>query len=265
MPQPFSHQKLVKRFSQISGIPIREFMPKVVPKRRDSSALGYYDAENHTIYPSNDKGIARHELRHTINNLANPKRRSQINTLSKLERCKLPRKTKKRILKKTYKKIVKGIKKEHTIYDEPIVKIPGEKTKYRLLAATKIPGLLELTATMGAGYLVGSKMLPIGYLVAKFINGMRRNKNVERVIKNHGEDGALLLWATFPAGEDTLKVAKWEKEMIQKGYLLPKSGMTKKGLQLWREKVSPQSIRTYLENAKRKQRKQLTKIYDYQQ
>lgn len=69
------------------------------------------------------------------------------------------------------------------------------------------------------------------------------------LIHRHGEDGAILVYADPPTtakGKITLRIAAWEKKMIQLGILEPNGGLTRKGLQYLRRKVQTQLIRERL-------------------
>ncbi|MFH1663313.1 MAG: hypothetical protein ABH986_00610 [archaeon] len=63
-----------------------------------------------------------------------------------------------------------------------------------------------------------------------------------QLIKSHGEDATLLLWASPPEKRTATQIPAWEKEMMQKGYLKPEGGMTKKGLQYFRRKLQTATV-----------------------
>jgi hypothetical protein len=77
-----------------------------------------------------------------------------------------------------------------------------------------------------------------------------RNIQFRRIVRRHGEDAALLLWAHPPLnkqGKITLKFNEWEKQMIKEGYLHPTGGLTNNGLVFMRSHVKPEEIRKMLE------------------
>jgi hypothetical protein len=69
-----------------------------------------------------------------------------------------------------------------------------------------------------------------------------RQTFVRRLISIHGIDGLLLLWIAPPKKIDALSIPLWRKIMVEKGYLAPKAGLTKKGLAYVRENLAASTI-----------------------
>lgn len=206
--RPIDHQRLFKRFSQITGIPVKSLRPHRSVYRPPWSR-GVYNADKHTFSSTRDKFVEQHEERHAIQNMAN---------------LRLHPKRKRMSIKDSQRISDAWIEPTNTDHLEKLLTWTLIRSRYR------------------------SFRDKINYIV--------RRTFVKGVIKHHGEDGLLLLWAAPPKKLDALYVRSWEKQMVNNGYLQPNGGFTRKGLQYWREHVQAQAIWQFLKKAEQEREKE---------
>jgi hypothetical protein len=75
------------------------------------------------------------------------------------------------------------------------------------------------------------------------------------IAKKHGEDGAILFWASPPRnkkGQISTNFWGWEKRMITLGYLRPSGGLTRAGIGFLRTQMTTHEIIIRLERAKKR-------------
>jgi len=240
------YKRLYKRFSEITGVPLRELYPEREAKPKKSLlAAGYYDRITHTI------GIKRfalwaieEELRHALQNLADQRQRKNFERFLK----KKPKKFREAL--RYFKDILRGLSKRRK-WLEPVVTGPKINVFLKAFAnlslIEKLAYLPALVTSLRAPYTAG----PIAAtIVVRYLMQVSRSLYVRGLIKKHGEDGLLLLWVAPPKKLDALYIKEWEREMVKKGYLKEKGGLTKSGLRYWREHLQPQSIWEFLAKAK---------------
>lgn len=216
----FDNIKLFKRFSQITGIPIRELYPATLLHSNyldRVGANGMYVIPLHTIIvnPGKLTKMHWHEHRHGLQNIASSGKRknnfrSELN-VKWIEPV---------ISDPSRDGFVQGIK--NSLYDEGYIK--PERLFFKWLTET--------------------------LLGIKIVKSLVREKRMKDLFKKHREDGILLLWVAPPSKLDVLEVSNWERQMVKKGYLFPNGGLTKKGLHYWRRNLQTQAIWQKLAKAK---------------
>lgn len=216
---------LWKRLSQITGVPIETMLPKRT--NRIAFGDGEYDRIIHQIAirrRSNSK-TERHEMRHAIQGLIEPK--SNYDRLASRNEDAL-KSIPERVFDREYK------------FSE--ITNPTERGQIRD-AITALPPRRQLLLLA---------MLPLAPILFPWRN-LIISRNFKKVIERHGQDAALLVWAHPPKtekGKLEFTFQKWEKQMVNEGYLHPHGGFTPKGLALFRTRASSAEIRRRLSEMK---------------
>ncbi len=188
--------RLFKRFSQITGVPIKDLMP--TKQKNFTNFFGYYDAFSHTAHLTGDKKLDEHEIRHGIQNLIMfPDRSSQL----KNQR-------------------IKAYRDRRDDWIEPTNIDPEETLETSIKRSPAISREISFSQ----------------------ISKKELYESILRLTKAHGQDATLLLWALPPKKRNATQIIEWEKQMVQKGYLKEKGGMTKKGLQFFRKNLQAATI-----------------------
>ncbi|MBI5224784.1 hypothetical protein HY989_02850 [Candidatus Micrarchaeota archaeon] len=221
-------ERMYKRFSEISGVPLAQLKPKIANDFRNSGNKGEYRANTHTItLRSQTPFVLDHELQHGIQineNILNS-RLSKI-----LERNIIQSKTKKEIFQKDHDKSYKFYEPTADVFTSGLL----QKSHKQNFAER------EMRAHSGK----------VPFLTnPSWIIQIIRNLNVKRLVKKHGVDGLFLLYVAPPKKLDALEIPKWRKEMVSKGYLKEKGGLTKRGLSFWRQNLQPESVWRFLADA----------------
>ncbi len=253
MRRRIKNQKLFKRFSQITGIPLKNVYP-IETKKVRFDAAGIYRPSTHTVgirkkdmvYAQNF--IREHEQRHGLHYLADQRYYSM---LAKFILEREPKVIFWLTHPKLYFKALLELKKTFSRkrkLEEPTV-TAGEG--YMLIEPIRELGIVKIALAAGLPFLAF-------YLFPQYIAQVRRHVFIRELIQKHGEDGLLLLWVAPPKKQDALHVRAWEKKMVENCYLKEKGGLTKKGLKYWREHLQPQSIWQKLAEAEKERKKQKT-------
>ena len=209
--------RLKKRFSQITGVPIKDFTPKnkAFDLTNKKTPAGQYEKYRHTLTTNNSakrektKLTHAHEFRHALQLLVNA-RELTVNSH-----------------KGSYPTQIKYPPNYEIKFLEPTVTHPNEKIN------SEIKRNIEHDPH--------PRGRPISVETQQ-----RRIQLMRDLIKKHGEDGVLLLWSAPPKSLDVLDVGKWSRKMVKDGILQENGGLTKKGLKFMREHVHPQLIWQYL-------------------
>ncbi|MDO8627961.1 MAG: hypothetical protein Q7K42_05840, partial [Candidatus Diapherotrites archaeon] len=90
-------------------------------------------------------------------------------------------------------------------------------------------------ALLGAGSFVALSSFIVGSFAARQIL-------VKNYFKKHGVDGLLLLFAFPPKDMELLGLRKYERLLVERGFLKPKGGMTEKGIRLLKRKVDVKKL-----------------------
>lgn len=221
--------RLFKRFSEITGIPVRALTPE--KKVNFIPAAAHYAPDTHTVYeesffPGINKRMNKHELRHGIQNLLNPdfsKRPKEIGN------------------PKTWTELAKALKTNTELKRKWIEITNAQPKNLGILDSLNSMGFIKMSMMISPLY-YSPMIYSYIYLLPQYLTQIKRNANTKRIIKKYGEDGILLLWAAPPKKLDALQIPNWEKQMIQKGYLKENKGLTKKGLQYFRKHLQTQAI-----------------------
>lgn len=215
--QSLTPNRLWKRISQITGVPVGEMKPT---RYRGNISNPHYDSVFHAIDNKRFswEGLyAHHEERHAVQGVAGQESQA-------LKHAKL---------------VFEG-------------RLPNKqfttKERTELRHADRYD---ELTNPILTIIWTAANASHTPY---KFLPNIFRAIQFRQIIRRHGEDGALLAYAFPPRnGKDTVTpvFGKWEKQMIENGYLFPEGGMTRKGLRLFRERVNATEIRRRIEQWQR--------------
>ena len=248
----FSNERLFKRFSQITGIPLSEIYPKIGEDYNILKTIFGFFGEYVPLTNVQRMGkiksqyIKEHETRHALlwHSKSNEFNIDNINFL-------MSEKKKKR-KKKDYIEHGKDWIEEGEVrasWNEPTNADPRKnifmESFVNMFASPKINALLLSSITMR--HFNDRHSLKIFALAAflalpKYLRHVKRQKLVRDLFFRHGEDALLLLWVYSPQKLDALEIPKWEQEVIEKGYLLSNGGLTKKGLWFWRKQLQPASV-----------------------
>ncbi|MFH0954796.1 MAG: hypothetical protein V1777_01720 [Candidatus Micrarchaeota archaeon] len=229
----FSTERLFKRFSQITGIPISELKPIIDRSNTDPN----YNISTHSVRSIRNESVLSHEYRHGLQILSRPQEfvpgLKSVNSKSRIGR-----------LKKKY-----AFQKKAVQWLEPTNANPNNNLYLEALANysqgfTALPRVTVAGLALSAikyGYPIRGLAL-LSTLLPSFIQTVKRQSRVRNLFEKHGEDAILLLWVSPPKKMDALQVPIWEKQMVQNGYLESNGGITKKGLRFWRENLQAQAI-----------------------
>ena len=215
MEKTINVERMYKRFSEISGIPLKDLRPIEV-KDLFKTGVANYIHDYHLInYNENNKynksSISDHELTHALQSFK-----------PDLEKKLISRRW--IVMEREYNKIKKDAETVNREFYEPTAYWPEN-----IFKALKNHVLYK----------------------NHFFKSFLRMHFTRKLIQRHGEDGLLLLYVAPPKKLDALEIPKWRKEMVSKGYLKDKGGLTKKGLSYWRQNLQPESIWQFLANAKK--------------
>lgn len=252
-----NHQRLFKRFSQITGVPLKEIYPRIEnPTHREFSkttVIGGYDNSRHIVqyrHKRPAKHVKEHEERHALQVLSNPS-----------------------ITQKFRRKYKALMEKKGTILDfmRDYIRFDNEaeKTRRVWIEPTNVePKIKEIPSralsNMSDEFIKSIEDSKLADRLRRALENREyreqivRHISVRRIFQRHEEDGLLLLWVAPPKKLDALEIEHWEKEMVQNEYLLPRGGLTKKGLRYWREHLQPQAIWQFLKEAKERRSEQNT-------
>lgn len=265
---------LYKRFSQITGIPLRELLPIHTNIDNEIFAAGGYNHLRHviTIAPKEPlehlPSVMRHELGHSIQSMASTAHdRTDDRKFVRLFRTISELNGKLKEMNKNDKKY-ETLQKRIQILERAARKLknrdlgsPNKKMSrawieptnvdFRMNLARKIvnderPGKLVIAGVVGGFIDPYIAYVAAGVMIRKIYDSLDRNLNMRKLYATHGVDGVLLLWVAPPKVKDAKKIYQWEKEMMARGYLKEKGGLTSKGLQFWRENLQSLTIRERL-------------------
>ncbi|MBU2476878.1 hypothetical protein KKG83_05395 [Candidatus Micrarchaeota archaeon] len=226
-PRKTYTDKLYRRFSQITGVPVRKLIPEKKAFFRHD--VGFYYPNTHEIETSRKKNryTENHEMRHALQALSNP-------VVAGLYKKSNVTKDIKAIAK------LKKITNFHRKWAEATNTDPDKSAFTE--AFSDMGSIKNSSVALPFFFLYKPLALAYAYYLPQYISQIKRHTNVRKIYKNHGEDGVLLLWVAPPKKLDALEIPKWEKQMVKKGYLKEKGGMAKKGLQYFRRKLQSATI-----------------------
>ena len=219
MPErKFSTQKLFRRFSQITGIPLEELYPSV---ELNASLFPMYFPKNHSMHGGLTSLQTEHEQRHGLQHLIMAQRLSKMTKGIKDDA--------KGIIKA--KKYLAAQRKwtEATNADPRWNRFKDAFGNMGLVKASAL-GLSATTAAIEIGS--GFPVLRLGlmaWLLPQYAAQVLRQTYVRQLYAKHGEDGLLLLWVApprnwthyrFPVGK-----SKWWKMVSCR----PTAGFPKEG------------------------------------
>jgi hypothetical protein len=233
-------ERLFKRFSEITGVPLKQLKPKKIADRNIS---GIYDSRTHEYHQGImgkkrlktlfGRHVEEHELRHGLQNLSMKENLLADRKVMKVQKLKLLQ-------------FLKWLKKDSSWTRKWIEATNSDPQAFMAIQAFGDMGAIKAGLLGAASVNVLAhpflSFVAYAYLLPQYITQTKRHSNVRKLIKKHGEDGILLLWVAPPKKQDALQITKWEKEMVKKGYLKEDGGMTKKGLQYFRRHLQPAAI-----------------------
>jgi len=219
---------------------MRKMYPVIEKPYKHLVSEANYDPATHTVRIRKSsaeskgiKSILQHEDRHAIQTISN---------------LALVRKKARQISK--HNKLIENPLTREKFSESTKIRQSIENQQKNWVEATNInPKLRAFYATMQNFLSIGKN--PFKQSRKAFLEQLKRQKSTRRIYQAHGEDGILLMWANPPKTLDALELKEWERGMVSNGYLKPIGGFTKKGLQLWREKVQAQAIWEFLEKTKK--------------
>ncbi len=222
--------RLFKRFSQITGVPIKKLKPKRIYGKTINPEYSHITHSIDLPKKNTRKWEINHEKRHALQTLSYHYKTEKSQKIKPVTRI---------------KKLIKRAKTREK-WIEPTNADPA-KSKFNE-AVRNINSPVPLISVSAAGTILlstGNPYLAAAPLIGffpKYFAQLRRQTKVRKLIKNHGEDGMLLLWVSPPKKLNALKIPKWEKSMVKNGYLKKQGGLTRKGLQYFRRKLQTATV-----------------------
>ncbi|MCX6802084.1 MAG: hypothetical protein NT067_03130 [Candidatus Diapherotrites archaeon] len=237
---------MVKRISQIWGIPVREMETVYAGKTQTRFARGMCNRISFEIRSSTKQAVLGHELVHSNQDLLAPLNYAERQALKgEAEEAKMPNAEKAPTQKGKQKNAFYEHAGKKDGIDELTARAPHKRqwldgggfrknTAIGFIAST-LPVVVGLELLllrnpawpyllMGSGGVIGATRFSRLYTAYRAGGYFRR----------HGVDGLILIFVNPPKDFKASKMFKWEREMVAKGYLLKKGGMTRKGMQLAR-------------------------------
>lgn len=227
--EPIQNEKLFKRISEIYGIPVDELRP-VREYWTPFTTHAEYSFRRHSYTVEEGRPFREHTLsheeRHGVQFLLFPKKVYQQN------------------------KSLMARRRRASFFEMTDTTSPIVDTFFH-------PHLMKfffvMTGSMVASTLIGlgAAAIPIGFYVKDAISVHQ----IQKLIRTHGEDGLVLLYANppfLPKGQISFKFGAWRKSMIKQGYLQPVGGLTKEGEEYVRKKISKEAVQRRLDRSKKR-------------
>lgn len=251
--QKLNPEIMFKRLSQITGVPMREFYPA---KYRDLGEMNPHYNPNHHSIDMNGFGklefIRAHEWRHALQGVVVPHSSTlKREILEDQNKIKFRNKSKEELSE--FFKYVKFLEATNSLGALPSIHAINSMVETRVQRIKK--NILALSVSFAITGLIPA------YAPFLFFPALNYARSIQfkRMALRHGEDSILLLWTHPPTnekGQIILNFGKWEKKMVEDGFLKPAGGFTPKGLRFFRERVNHGEIRRRMAEFK-KVRKQI--------
>lgn len=219
--------EMYARMAQIYGIPVKDLTPVRIFSG-GQFVVPMYRAVTHSVSSAFKRGALDHEMLHSLQIMLMRARRmkeKQVRAEGHAEQ-----KDQRLSLWRDLKEVLEFLHPTKRAYDkkfsEPAADT-GVPYRYQVIQALGTPtaGLI-----FGLGLVINPK-IGIPLALATAVPGTFRRVMVRRYYKKHGADGLILLFAEPPQKFDLLNLREKEKEFVEKGYLEPKGGLTRKGRQ----------------------------------
>lgn len=211
-----------KRISQIWGVPLSGLKPIV--SNAPTQAVGEYRPFTHTIHfdPNwKSERATNHEERHSMQGLISPQLlRNRFDAVG--------RKIKTRKSRMIENKQIKSWELSNPAGGVHITADNATRGKKSAYAFALIGGSVGAVYGGLAGFILG---LQAGHI--PLLPNYLRSRAFHTIIKNHGEDAAILFYVNPPRnqkGQVSTNFIGWEKKMVQEGYLHQTGGLTRRGL-----------------------------------
>jgi hypothetical protein len=204
-------------------VPVEQLLPQVSKtKNRNSGGLllrgGIYESPAHRVFLGEKagSGVAGHEYWHGIQYL-----------LSNYPKPNNPYEE---------KAIVKQNNAIRNKFREPAADVGTLKRPFRLDRKDAIISGLSTAAAFFVNPLF------LGAATIRPALSFLRKRRVNTFFKKHGIDGMLLVYVFPPIQGDALFLGRYEKKLIQDGFLQEAGGLTKKGIEAIKSRVSKEEL-----------------------